>query len=859
MNRRLLSASPGIFSLVLVFSLLLAACGNNGPPTTGENPATNTAAPAAPTATLAPPEPATFTEQERISAAADGETQVVAGAEVALPAEAVEGAGNLELAVVEARGTIVEQLDQVVQRETPFYTLQMSGESDSRLPVELRLPATSPDSRVAVLVDGLYLFVYEVEPEDGFLSIPVRVPSASPPDLEGDPMATAGTSHYFVIGPRNAAVPLWDQISGVSVAHAQNSGNRNCIVYGDIPVELSTCRRNASGSVQVAWGRAGLITTETADAVIAATEEGMRRLAAAGFTAAKISGLSPVQIAIIAGDTTPTYNSTLGRVRIGADAAGQIGGAESRYSLWHELMHWVEDENYAMLWGFVNGDLRWWLESVAEVGVFIADPAAADFAANFYGRSTLNDNKTLIYQLSPYQWASSEQYLHAQLLRANICSSGCPLTMESFVAAVNAGTYPMQESDKRATLRTNLDRYARYILTGKLDGYADTVSAFSTGAPIGDYVGVIEDKSAPFVLDTTSYPPQVVKTGTIEASMQPDSVYPLMIRSGLDGSAPLMKQRPSGQPVMLTVEAGVEVYYSINGGEPQHHTGASKLVIAPIHDGIGEPQVRLVAIARETATTFKAKVEPIKLEGDWVFSVKSANIVSMNCPSDDPEDDSSAELTDSDTLLQLTTLVAPKGSYHAANPNRPGELEFVFDPGASLKTEPTDPDITYVSTITLKDKEFLADLELSIPPATTSGAAPGSQANGAGVAVALTLPTGLALFFMRRRRRGAAILMSLLAVTMLTGCLGINISGSFGSEVRFQKLTYQDNLGVATTPMWRLTEGKGTFDIDLTIKVEVASIDDSPPTSETRVCQATLAITAEGELFPDGVVQPAED
>ncbi len=866
MNRRYLSTSLGIFSFVLIFSLLLAACGNNGPPTSGGNSSTtNTTAPTEPTATLAPPEPATFVEQERITAAADGAIQSVAGAEVALPADAVEAENpaNLELSVAEASGTIVEQLAEVVQIETPFYTLQMNGESDSRLPVELRLPATSPDSRVAVLVDGIYLFVYEVEPQDGFLTIPVRVPAATPPDLAGDPMAESGTSHYFVIGPRSAAVPLWDQITGVSVAHAQNSGNRNCIVYGDIPVELSTCRRNASGSVQVAWGRSGLITTETADAVIAAAEEGMRRFADAGFTAAKISGLSPVQIAIISGDTTPTYNSTLGRIRIGAVAAGQISGTESRFSLWHELMHWIEDENYTMLWGFVNGDLRWWLESVAEVGVFMADPAAVEFSANFYGRSSLNDNRTLIYQLSPYQWAADEQYLHAQLLWANICPSGCPLTKEDFVAAVNAGTYPMQESDKRATLRQNLDRYARYILTGNLDGQA-TVAPFRNGTAIGDYVAVIEDTSAAFTAETTSYAPQVTSKGIIQASMQPDSVYPVLIHSGLEGGEPLMKRRPPGQPVMLTVEPGIEIYYTINGGEPQHHTGAGPLVLAPIHSDIGEPEVRLVAITRESAATFKAKIEPVKLEGDWVFSIKSANIVSMNCPSDDPEEDSSGDLTDSDALLQLTSLIAPLGSYHAADANRPGELEFIFDPGASLKTEPDDPDMTYTSSITLKDKEFLMEMEFVIPPTDPSGVVPGSQANSAGVALALALPTGFALFFVRRRRRGAAILMSLIAVTMLSGCIGIGISGSFGSEVRFQKLIYQDNQGVATTPMWRLTEGKGTFDIDLTIEVGVTTLDsesaDGVTTQEeTRVCQATLEITAEGDLFPDGVVTPPED
>ncbi|NTW97783.1 MAG: hypothetical protein HGB28_04450, partial [Oscillochloris sp.] len=213
---------PRISSVVLIAVLLLVGCSTPGP-ATSSNPSPQ--ATPAPSPTAGPPEPSTFSEQARISAPADGAAHADAsGAAVTVAPEAVERGGKLELIAADGAGWLVDQLDGVALRETPFYALQLSGADDSRQPVELRLPAAGPDSRVAALVDGSYLFVYGVEPAGSSLTIRVNVPPASPPDLGGDPIAVAGSVQYIVIGPRTASTSVWDRLAGVSVAQAQAAG-----------------------------------------------------------------------------------------------------------------------------------------------------------------------------------------------------------------------------------------------------------------------------------------------------------------------------------------------------------------------------------------------------------------------------------------------------------------------------------------------------------------------------------------------------------------------------------------------------------------------------------------------------------
>src|SRR3989304_234200 len=131
---------------------------------------------------------------------------------------------------------------------------------------------------------------------------------------------------------------------------------------------------NATGSGRVSWASAGLISGATADALIHATETAMHRYAALGLETAKVSALDPVKIAVRAGDDSPAYRPLLSVVQVGAVAAETVATDAGRFELWHELVHWIEDENYAMLWAYLNDALKWWMETAAEGDRFMIEP-----------------------------------------------------------------------------------------------------------------------------------------------------------------------------------------------------------------------------------------------------------------------------------------------------------------------------------------------------------------------------------------------------------------------------------------------------------------------------------------------------
>ena len=71
-----------------------------------------------------------------------------------------------------------------------------------------------------------------------------------------------------------------------------------CRAIGDGSIELRNCRLSSHASVKVVWRDPALISAAVADAVIGSTVEGMARYKELGLTAADISALDPVNIAV---------------------------------------------------------------------------------------------------------------------------------------------------------------------------------------------------------------------------------------------------------------------------------------------------------------------------------------------------------------------------------------------------------------------------------------------------------------------------------------------------------------------------------------------------------------------------------
>jgi len=373
------------------------------------------------------------------------------------------------------------------------------------------------------------------------------------------------------------------------------------------------CLQAADGSVRVVFGGTSATRASVRD-VIRAGWEGMHRYRTFGFTSAAIGPDNPLIIALEAGDSDPYYSWKSGVVYLGEGAAKQLAGADAggslsaRLELWHELFHWVQDEEYAMGLAALTGGDTWWMETTAEVATFLIEPAGAPRNARLYGHST--HGAVNVSQLSPSQWPGNELYQHAQRLLASMYSSTPALTVSEFVAAINSGTYALNSRWQRFT--AGIDEYAEYLLTGSLPGFG-VVGPIASGTAFGDFIGVVAERNgkagAGMRLLGNNDKPQIDRdAGTVNAVMQRNSVYALAVVSGTRYAA-WEGSYPAATPAKMTVEPGPPFFYRVDGGPVQQHDGSSELVLDPIAEGRGIGEVRIVAVAKDAGATFKAKIE----------------------------------------------------------------------------------------------------------------------------------------------------------------------------------------------------------------------------------------------------------
>jgi len=103
-------------------------------------------------------------------------------------------------------------------------------------------------------------------------------------------------------------------------------------------------------------------------------------------------------------------------------------------------------------------------------------------------------------------------------------------------------------------------------------------------------------------------------------------------------------------------------------------------------------------------------------------------------------------------------------------------------------------------------------------------------------------------------RRNAIFLLVLIAfgLSLSTGCdLGFGIYGVLKGEYAFPKLAYADenfNFDRVEPQIWKLTEGKGVMDCDITIMFY-----DKDDISEEN-CIAQLEVYAKGLIVKDGAI-----
>lgn len=652
-----------------------------------------------------------------------------------------------------------------------------------------------------------------------------------------------------------------------------------CSLAGDGgSIELRNCRLAGDGSVKVIWNDPELIDAAAADALIASTQEAMSRYKALGFSAASISGLNRVDIAVLPGDASPYYSWKLGNVNISAGSAKKLTSNETsaRLELWHELFHWIQDENYVMAWASLNGDLKWWIETTAELGTFLIDDAALDHNAVLYGNSTVPDTVNHIMQIAPHQWVGNEQYLQAQRLVSAMCP-GCAFSQEALVKAVNAGTYPFDDNGIRARFNEAIEAYARYVLTGTSSQFG-TSATMASGGKIGEYVVLSADKGAPWKVWTNGFKPQINdETGAIEAPLEANSIYPLLVANGAGGEKATGSALPAGDPAMLRIAPGPELWYTIDGGEVQHHGGAAELVLGPLHPEYGLGEVRIVAATRLHPATFKASFEPISLEGDWVFTIAGkGKTIKNTCPSD------SASLTagGDDLLEMITSFAATKGTYHANGVNG-AQDQLLWIQQKPFRISPKDPEARYDAELILGDKEVAGSFELVLPKTKSASSSDGIVAAMVDMAdgtspgflvgvLAAFIPLGL-VPLVRRRRQHLSLVALLVMGGVVAGCVpGFTIDGSIGGDLHFTTLEWngaakakavkqsKNKTGKAAQkakqkakgmPEWILKGTKSRLSVDLTV---TSSIDGK---KEKKRCIVELELPISGKLYLDGTVK----
>jgi hypothetical protein len=845
-----------ILLVLLVGILILTACGQavtSEPPNTApeatSSPSSPLSSPGSPTEAPA----ASFSVLEELVLPSEPSLHRDAhGVGVQIAAESLSADQQFVLRSGEGGVAALAELEAYRVPGLPLYQLDLRGEGEGSGQVELVVPAEHPATRVVEIIDGAALIVYEVEPVEGVIRLPLQIADSVGSDV--DIMFAGGSRSFAVLGPGpTAASRSWPNPFTARSAHAQDRDHRPCRI-GFPPVELKNCWTTWNGTATVTWNRAGLLTPWEAQAILSVATELQNALVAQEFVNASPSAANPLKIVVDPGDgllsvDAPTYNSTLGVIKLPLDSAQNIRGDTPRLELAHELMHWTQDVAYNMLWGFVRSESRWWLEVTAEIGTFLVEANGADANARIYGQTHFNEQQ-LVFQASPYAWQVDEQYLQAQLVYANMCGAGCPLTQEQVVSAINRGTYPLADQGLRSQISERIEAYAHYVLTGQHPDGRE-VTAFKTGVAVGDFVQLARNKAdGAMRWIVSNYQQFDTTTRQFSANLATDSIYPLVVGAGSKLQPITGMPSPSGPPAMLVIDPGLPFLYQLDGGAVQRHDGQSELWLGPIHDPLGHQMIRLVAYAGATPGQFKARIEEIDLNGDWVLSFSNPRVLDFGCTGDDT-DDSELDAAETIELLGLlSSYAATRGSY-TQDSSQLDTFHYMLPTGVEFCDDEGCERISYASNLTLEPDgiRIIQHLNIAQPTASQPVEAPL-------LVLALGLPLGLLVVAGRRRRLLLAVI-ALLIVPQLSGCIELEIYGSLGSATTFKQIELLRDNDPASGPLVRLSAGEGEQTLDFTFvggMVDPFADEASQEPPKVSVCRGRIAVAATAELFPEGVV-----
>ncbi len=801
---------------------------------------------------------------EKVSAAPDGTPHSDSrGVTLVVPPGAVEANEQVNLSAVELDTPWRADLEKAFTINTPFYQLSASGKNDAPGTLGLSFPTTNPNARLLAVIDGEYLVELSQAPEGGKIEVQTRAGPSDPAGLKPpEGYDGTGTIYYAVITPKSANSAAGGKLAALL---GRQGDERSCIpdlsVIGSVSINL--CRQNEAGTVQVMLPVKLRELRPQVDMMVDKIEAVMTKYAGAGFTTAQLSKSSPMLVRISSKITSPNYYPANGVLYIPEDTVRDIA-TKTPTDVYHEMAHWIEAVKYSTLAAYWSQEKTWWLETAAENMVMLVEPTYLGGNLTTYGSIT-TAAETLAFQNEPYQWPANF-YIHAQLLKVNLCdSAACPLSPASFAKAISEGRYPIDATAK-SLISSNLKDYAFYLL-GKSPSAANTGISLSgpvrNGEGYGEFVQVATDPNTDHKYNFNGRAPQMTMANRngqevleINATLQRDSVYPLMVLGG-EGNHP-------GLPVELVIEPGASFYYTLDDGELKYSNGAQELTVRPIHGKMGIRKVRIVAMGTSGGEVFKARVQTLNLEGAWVVLITGNKTAGTTTCSDN-----SIKLDNPDgtALLMgyILGLTSGTGDMKLDSTGRNLDWEEV---AGRAPAEFKEAGVTFKAATLLAGEAVKYQAAVDIPKKSEGSSLPAPV----WASLALAGP----LLWLARRWLGAPglrVLINLVVISSLmlvsAGCFGMGIYGSSTLDAQFDKIEYiggQDT-GVFTIseefqisdtkPLWKLS-GTGTYDPVFVTEVTVTDQNGKESTSITT-CTGKVTFQVMALVYKDvKILMPAK-
>ena len=778
------------------------------------------------------------------------------------------------------------EIEKAYQVESLVYAARLQDGQDGIGRVELALPAPSPDSRLAVLIDNSYLGILETPAQDGFFRINPSLSLAAGVQTYPSPASDAeqAPNRYLVLTPK-AGSSQAPQGGGklASLSAQTDPDGKPCVTefWG-----TSSCWRNPEGSVYVFWkndppanlkdqGILRIIDTIKAVATM------MSSYQQKGFTAAAIGPSNPAYIVIVAGNVEPEYSWKTGNVYVPWDVIGGIGDTKSRCTLAHEFFHFIEDEEYRMGAAALSGPKSWWLETSAENGSFLLDSSCIEKNLTGYGYVATSEN-VLGFQAAPLQWERGEQarYIHALQLYLSICDD-CALSEAAWIQAINGGTYPLEGGTLDA-YKSNSTDLGRFLL-----GEAPNISRVGavippsalSGRGFGDFL-ILRTNSRgiwDFGMTMNQFTRASEQQVKVEAKIAEGGVYPLWVSNGT-GTPAGGRVGNTGLPGLLEIQAGPPFWLKLDQAKPVYYPTGTSLKLGPISDKLGIGTARIVAVPPAGEETFRASLSLADFSGDWSVKTGPVVVTPIDCSG---YTEGSLEKQPEDVFLQYFSAY---GTY-VIDPADPQKVNLIWE--GTFPEEFTSASVTGSSEVTVSPDKVVLHYLLDIPkPTDASSLAPWLKP---GQILAkepelkrsvllsgwlfLPLIGGVAWLNNRRRKwaRLALVTQLVLIALWLSSCVGscdFKVWGTIEGTHTFKKLEYVDpgqaaaggagDAGSQPAILWKLSNGEAINTWDLTFLV--TTTDEQGVTTE-EVSPCKLAITgsaATGTIGPEGSVSPPD-